>query len=178
MDPWILILSLGALQGLFLGAMVGVPRSDRPRPRVYLALLLLALSVHLGESVAFRMGLTAVDERRFYIFFTTPNTFLFGPLFYLFARTLLRGRGKRVWPHFVPAALAAVNYLPAYVLSVTTYSISIEWEPNVSMLISEPSWSTRATIITTASFQSQSASSALDRDTDSRRPAVNARNSR
>ena len=67
MDLWILILSLGALHGLFLGAILGVRRSGRPRPHTYLALLLLALSIHLGESVAFRLGFTAADERRFFV---------------------------------------------------------------------------------------------------------------
>lgn len=115
MDAWTFVLVLGTLHGLFVATMLAVPRPGRPRAHVYLALLVLSLSLHLGEMAAFRMGFTAADERRFFIFFTTPNTYLFGPLFYLFACTLLRGRMKRTWPHFIPAALAFVNYMPAYI---------------------------------------------------------------
>jgi AraC-like DNA-binding protein len=108
---------LGALQGLFLAAVLATQRRNRTANRL-LAVAMVGFSVHLTSVVYHAAGL----EQRFPHFFGVayPLLILYGPLIYLYAVTASdRTRGLR-WRdglHFLPFVAVVLLGLPIYLMS-------------------------------------------------------------
>lgn len=106
--------ALGAAQGLFLASILaGRRRSSTPNR--LLALTMLAFSIDLAMAVYHAAGYDARFPHLIGIDF--PLAFLYGPLLYLYTRTLSRGEGlfRGTWRwHFVPFLLVVVALLPFY----------------------------------------------------------------
>jgi AraC-like DNA-binding protein len=108
---------LGAIQGLFLAAVLATQRRNRTANRL-LAVAMLAFSVYLAGAVYYGAGL----EQRFPHFFgvSYPLPLLFGPLVYLYAVTASDGTRRLYWSdglHFVPFAAVVLAALPIYSMS-------------------------------------------------------------
>lgn len=114
MDPWTVLLAWGALQGGLLAVAVRTAGASR-RPPGALSWLLLLLSVLLAEHVAIRSGVVFWDARGSVVFLSTPLTFLHGPLFLAYARTLDGRPLRRGVLHALPALLCAALYLPPWI---------------------------------------------------------------
>lgn len=108
---------LGAVQGVFLSAVLATKRSNRTANRL-LAAAILAFSVQLGSVVYYAAGLETAFPHFFGVAY--PMLFLYGPLLYLYAVTAAdrsRSLSRRdVW-HFVPFLAVVVAGLPIYFLS-------------------------------------------------------------
>ncbi|MEM9998080.1 MAG: hypothetical protein AAF809_10310 [Bacteroidota bacterium] len=106
---------VGAAQGLFLAAVL----ASRPRntlPNLLLAGLILAFSVELAMAVYHSAAFSL--RHPVLIGLDLPIAFLFGPLLYLYARTLSQGetRLRRIdLAHFAPFAVFTLFLLPYFV---------------------------------------------------------------
>jgi AraC-like DNA-binding protein len=115
---WLRIaLLLGAVQGLFLAAVLATQRRNRTANRL-LAVLMVAFSVSLTTAVYHAAGL----EQRFPHFFGVgyPLPLLFGPLIYLYAVSASdrsRRLGWRDAMHFLPFLAFMFAALPIYLMS-------------------------------------------------------------
>ena len=108
---------LGAIQGVFLTAVLATQRRNRTANRL-LAVAMFAFSIFMASAVYHAGGF----ERAFPHFFGVayPLPLLFGPLIYLYAVAAAdrhRPFGGRDWLHFLPFALTVVSALPVYLLS-------------------------------------------------------------
>ena len=111
------IMLLGALQGLFLGAALAAKRSNRTANRL-LAVAMLAFSIGLMTEVYHNLGLVPVFPHFFGAGY--PLAFLYGPLIYLYAVTAAdrdRRLTRRDALHFVPFLATVVAGLPIYLMS-------------------------------------------------------------
>lgn len=104
---------LGAVQGLFLAAVLGSQNSS-PAGRRLLAGVMLTLSVDLGIAVYHIKGCDAILPHL--IGLDHPLTLLYGPLFYLYVRGLQTKNGFRSidLAHFVPFVVLLVAMVPFY----------------------------------------------------------------
>ena len=115
---WLHVVTLlGAVQGVFLAAVLGSRRRNRTANRL-LAALVLAFSIHLASSVYLAAGL----ERVFPHFFGAayPLPLLYGPLVWLYAVTAAdrtRRLTRRDALHLVPFAAVLVAGLPIWLMS-------------------------------------------------------------
>lgn len=117
-DFWSLILLFGALQGYFFAAILFFYKKGKNTSNKLLAFLLFIFSLHLTEYV--------VIATEFYrqiphaIAATVPVIFLIGPVYYLYAVSLLVPDFhidlKRAL-HFLPAILCYLLFLPFYAQS-------------------------------------------------------------
>jgi AraC-like DNA-binding protein len=115
---WIqLAAAVGALQGLFLTAVVAAQRSNRTANRI-LAVLMAALTVYLASGVYYASGLFRAYPHFFGISYHMP--WIFGPLIYLYAR----GATDRAWRvrrrhliHFIPVAISLALTARFYFMS-------------------------------------------------------------
>jgi AraC-like DNA-binding protein len=112
-----LIILLGALQGVFLTAILATQRRNRTANGL-LALAMLGFSIYLISSVYYTAGL----EQRFPHFFgvSYPMPLLYGPVIYLYAVTASDRTRRLTWRdglHFLPFAAVIVAGLPIYLLS-------------------------------------------------------------
>ena len=108
---------LGAAQGLFLAAVL-VSRPHASAPNRLLAAFMAMFSVDLAMSAYHASGTDAAFPAL--IGLDLPVGFLYGPLLYLYARTLTEAGGRlrrRDLLHFVPFALLVGYLLPFYALS-------------------------------------------------------------
>lgn len=118
MSNWFLIIhSLGAVQGVFLATiLVGKRRGSIAN--AILAVTMLAFALDLAAAVYHATGYDAVFSHLIGIDY--PLAFLYGPLLYLYVKTLtLREqvfRKRYLW-HFLPFALLVLFLVPFYVLS-------------------------------------------------------------
>lgn len=112
---FVLTHGLGAVQGLFLALVLAGGRRDS-LPNRFLAAVMLAFSVDLGMAVYHATGLDGRFPHLIGLDF--PLALLYGPLLYLYARTLSERvrtfRRAYLW-HFVPFVLLVVVMLPLYV---------------------------------------------------------------
>jgi AraC-like DNA-binding protein len=108
------LLILGAAQGLFLAVVLASKRTNHAANRL-LAVAMLAFSIYIHQGVYY--------AREWYLGFphlieiSQPLIYVFGPVFYLYARALTEKRyrfTKASLFHFAPAALVALYYLPLY----------------------------------------------------------------
>src|SRR6478752_9900650 len=114
---WLHIIALlGAIQGLFLAAVLVTKRSNRTANRL-LAVTMVAFSISLTTPAYHAAGLQALPH-----FFGAayPLPFLFGPLIYLYAVSAA-DRTRRLTPrdalHFIPFLAVVVDGLPVYLMS-------------------------------------------------------------
>lgn len=111
------ILLLGAAQGLFLAAVLATKRSNAAANRV-LAVAMLAFSTGLLQDVFYdREYFNAFPH---FIGVSVPLVFVFGPILYIYAKTVSEGgrRFRKAWLlHFIPFALVTLYLLPFYVQS-------------------------------------------------------------
>jgi AraC-like DNA-binding protein len=108
---------LGAAQGLFLAAVLA-SREHGSVPNRLLAAVMAVFSVDLAMAAYHASGTDAAFPSLIGLDF--PAGFLYGPLLYLYARTLTepqRGLRRRDLLHFVPFALLVAYLLPFYALS-------------------------------------------------------------
>jgi AraC-like DNA-binding protein len=108
---------LGAIQGVFLAAVLATQRRNRTANRI-LAVAMLAFSIFMSSAV-YHAG---AFEQVFPHFFGAgyPMPLLFGPLIYLYAVTASdRARRLRWWDglHFLPFAAVVIASLPVYLMS-------------------------------------------------------------
>lgn len=109
-----IFLMLGVAQGLFLAVLLLTRRENTEANRL-LAAVMAAFAVYLGE-VALYAG-DHFREMPHLIGVSQPVIYLFGPVIYLYARTVSSGPerpGRWSILHFVPAALVVVYFLPFF----------------------------------------------------------------
>lgn len=108
---------LGAIQGVFLAAVLATQRRNRTANRL-LAVAMLAFSIHLTSVVYYAAGLEQLVPHFFGVSYPLP--LLYGPLIYLYAVTASdRSRRLRWWDglHFLPFAAVVLAGLPIYLMS-------------------------------------------------------------
>jgi len=108
---------LGAAQGLFLAAVLA-SRPHASVPNRLLAAVMAVFSADLAMAAYHASGTDAAFPALIGLDF--PAGFLYGPLLYLYARTLTEADGKlrrRDLLHFVPFALLVLYLVPFYALS-------------------------------------------------------------
>ncbi len=105
---------VGAAQGLFLAAVLA-SRERNILPNRMLAGVMFVFSIDLAMAVYHSSGLSARFPNL--IGLDLPIAFLYGPLLYLYVRTLTEGQEKlsgRDWLHFAPFVLVAISFVPTY----------------------------------------------------------------
>lgn len=114
-DFWAILLLFGALQGLFFAFTLFLhPKGNKTSNRL-LSFLLFIFSLHLAEYVMIASGL--YQQTPHFIGTTLPVVFLIGPIYYLYALSLLYkdfNIGVQRALHFVPAILCYLFLLPFY----------------------------------------------------------------
>lgn len=108
---------LGAIQGVFLAAVLASQRRNRTANRL-LAIAMVAFSIHLVSTVYYAARL----EQRFPHFFgvSYPMPMIYGPLIYLYAVTASDRTRRLRWVdglHFLPFAALVVVSIPIYLMS-------------------------------------------------------------
>jgi AraC-like DNA-binding protein len=115
---WLQVIALlGAIQGVFLAAVLATKRTNRSANRL-LAATMLTFSVYLATSPYHAGGYVSRWPHFFGAAFPLP--FLFGPLIYLYAVTAAdRHRGLRRLDalHLVPFLATVIVGLPIYMMS-------------------------------------------------------------
>ena len=123
-DLWTWPLVGALFVGLFLAVAVAFRPGDRAA-RIGLSVLFLTAASFAGEFAAMRWGL----YRPPILFVTYPTFFLIGPAAWFVTRALAGEtlRMRSVFPHLIPAAAAAIDFLPYYagLLSAGTPSPAI-----------------------------------------------------
>lgn len=114
-DGWLEVVQLlGAVQGIFLAAILSGSRSNRVANR-FLAVMMAAFSLDLFMAWVYATGFEGRWPHLIAADFVLP--FLYGPLLYLYARTIEEG-GRHApptaWRHFVPLAAVALLMIPFY----------------------------------------------------------------
>lgn len=118
LNIWSVLVFMGAIQGFVMaGAITG---KQRPKANRYLAVFLIALSLHLTEYGIDISGLVLKVPHIFTVSY--PIIFLMGPAFYLYTRSLFepdKGFHKRQLLHLVPSLMVLLLFMPFYMLSAT-----------------------------------------------------------
>ena len=120
MTFWHLIIISGVFQGLFLAGFLLVHRRSARRANRFLGWLLITYSVSVGLSMLYVTGypgplvhLAGLESVLY---------FLFGPLLYLYAKSLISHRRIPRWTvvaHLLPTLGVALYYLPYFLLNGT-----------------------------------------------------------
>ena len=133
-SPFTLFYSLGAAQGLFLAALLFTKRRV-PANRL-LASVMLAFSLDLAMAVYH--GLEWYTEAPHLIGLDYPLALAYGPLLYLYARTLAEGRLPERWAlHFAPFAALVLGLVPFFLLPADqklAYLLSPDVAPGSAIL--------------------------------------------
>ena len=112
-----LILILGASQSLFLALLLATRRDNSAANRI-LAVAMVAFAVFILEDVSYETGY--FRDFPHVIGLSKPLVFCFGPLMFLYVVTVSRGGHdvpRRLWLHFIPAAVVLAITLPFFVKS-------------------------------------------------------------
>lgn len=104
-----LVTALGALQALLLSAVLLL---SRDRARRLLGLFSLSVALMIGGTVV--MHTDVVRELPALAFAHVPFNFLVAPLFYLFARAIVRRDQPRIAIHALPAVAIVIVMAPLY----------------------------------------------------------------
>ena len=102
-----------AAQGLLVFAVLWARRQNRSANRL-LGLAVLAISVSSAYVLYLRTGFYERHPRWLFVIDTLPA--LYGPAFYLYARTLTGAASPRPWLHFVPFGLYTLVELPRFMM--------------------------------------------------------------
>lgn len=115
LNLWSILLLFGALQGIFFAVTLLLHQKGNKASNRLLAFLLFTFSLHLAEYVMVASGL--YQQAPHLIGVTLPVVFLIGPLYYLYAVSLLQENFyidlKRAL-HFIPAILCYLLLPPFY----------------------------------------------------------------
>lgn len=115
---WLPVIQLlGAVQGLFLAAVLAGSPANRTANRL-LAVVMAAFSLDLAMAWVYATGFEASWPHVIASDFLLP--FLYGPLLFLYARSIELGGRRlpaRAWLHFAPFALLSVILIPFYAQS-------------------------------------------------------------
>ena len=115
LDFWSIIFLFSALQGFFLAMTLFFHQKGRKSSNRLLAFLLFIFSLHLTEYVMIISGFYQTTP--YLIGITLPVVFLLGPIYYLYATSLLIDAFeidlKRA-SHFIPAIICYLILLPFY----------------------------------------------------------------
>ena len=123
---------LGATQGLFLAAILA-SRHRNALPNRLLAALMLVFSLDLAMAVYHASGFSEAYPAL--IGLDQPAGFLYGPLLYLYARTLTARQphlSSRDFAHFLPALVVALFFVPFYLQSGPE-KLAILADPSLSL---------------------------------------------
>ena len=104
-------------QSMMLAAALFAQPKQRQKGLIYLALLMGCVAILLGEFLLLHQKVVFLDPHNRIMFFGQPVYFLFGPLYYLYARTIQGKSGSiRFYQliHFIPAILLFINALPIW----------------------------------------------------------------
>jgi AraC-like DNA-binding protein len=114
-DVWTLVFLVAAVQGLFVAFVLARWRQGPQSANRLLAMLLLLFSITLGEYVLFWSNSLMLYPHAAQL--TAQFPFLFGPLIYLYCRTIYEERPLQTSDllHAVPFLLAIAVCLPWYV---------------------------------------------------------------
>lgn len=105
---------LGAIHGGIL-ALVLAQKGENKLPNKILALMMVAFSIDLGMAALQLFGL--LEQYTFLIGIDYPVTLLYGPLLYLYVKTMRDGRSildQYDYLHFIPFCLLVLYMLPFY----------------------------------------------------------------
>ena len=127
-----LIIFLGVFQGIFLSGFFIHSGKKELRANLYQGLLILALSMTMFEELLNNTGyivqVLAISN------FAEPLNFVFGPLAFLFIRSLLYPDSKRKnWPHFLIMAFWILYMIPYFIQSN-------EFKYNSYVGVKHPDW--------------------------------------
>jgi AraC-like DNA-binding protein len=115
---WLHIVALlGAIQGVFLAAILATQHRNRTANRL-LAVAMLAFSIYLAADVYYAAGLERVYPHFFGVSYPLP--LLFGPLVYLYAVAASDRTHRLRWQdalHFLPFVLVVLACIPIYSMS-------------------------------------------------------------
>jgi AraC-like DNA-binding protein len=111
-----LVIFLGVFQGIFLSGFFIRSGRKEVRANLYQGLLILALSMTMFEELLNNTGyivqVLAISN------FAEPLNFVFGPLAFLFIRSLLYPDSTRkAWPHFLILVFWVVYMIPYFIQS-------------------------------------------------------------
>jgi len=115
LDIWSILLGFGALNGYFLAVVLWKHKKGIRYSNRLLSLMLLCISIWVSELIISRTNL--YFQYTFLIMATFSFAYLIGPLFYFYARSLIRGefvfRFKDSW-HAIPLFMALSSLIPFY----------------------------------------------------------------
>ena len=118
LDFWAILLLFGALQGFFFAGALFLHRKGKRVSTRLLTFLLVIFSLHLIEYVIIASGF--YQSIPHVIGLTLPVVFLIGPIYYLYAASLLTDEfhfARKHILHFMPAVLCYLLLLPFYTQS-------------------------------------------------------------
>lgn len=112
------LLLIGAAQAVFLSLVLfRSAYTGKPANRI-LAWLLLVLALSLTDGFLTETNYYGICPQL--IGLEWPTNFLYGPLIYLYTRSMITRAGQvrkgRLWPHFIPAAALFVYLSPLYLM--------------------------------------------------------------
>lgn len=113
------IFLLGAIHGLVLAVLLAGKKVNKLSNRI-LGVLMLVFSLDLG--MAAFLGFGQPVEYTFLLGLDFPITMLYGPLIYLYSKTLMYGQHhlkRSDWIHLIPFILLLIYTIPFYMLSST-----------------------------------------------------------
>lgn len=116
LNIWSVLVFVGAIQGFVMAR--AITGKQRPRANRYLAVFLVALSLHLTEYGIDISGLVLDIPHVFTASY--PIIFLMGPAFYLYTRSLFepdKGFHKTQLLHLIPSLAVLLLFMPFYLLS-------------------------------------------------------------
>lgn len=115
MDILVSLIIAGIIQGLGLGILLILSGRGNARANRILGLLIVFFSISISHTVIYSLGLYRVLPHL--ILIQPPLTFLFGPLFLFYERTLIFGNyrvSKKEYNHLIPFILSIVILSPFY----------------------------------------------------------------
>lgn len=104
----VVLLSLGALQGVVYGILLWRKKAHNPTANRLVALLLFCFAYRLGNEVLLLYDIGRYD---WWYHLTQETNWLYGPLIYLFVKAWLRPDfriNRQEWVHFLPFALEVI----------------------------------------------------------------------
>lgn len=117
MDFVVIIITLGIVQGLFLGFVFLFIKRENRRANTFLGLLYILFSVSIVHFILHRTNAYYLYPHLIRLSF--PPLFLFGPLFYYYSIILIDRQYKFTWKdslHLIPFLLIVVSSIPFFLL--------------------------------------------------------------
>ena len=116
LQVWTLVFSFAVAQGIFITLLLLIRRKETYLPNIFLASLVLVYSISVAFYIVYWNDLHKKYVHLNYIL--SPLIFLYGPLVFLYIKTLVEKRiSKTSYLHFVPFLLVVLLFSPFYILS-------------------------------------------------------------